>query len=372
MIQSSHLIYTPLPSTEAYHFQIFLCSEFILATISSILILACLWQSHRASSFSVDVIFILSLCIGELLYALGNLVYSALSLYQYGWNLGFWGCAIETASLIFCAGLVILSVLGMTANRYLLFVYNTRMSEKQAIWAVAAIMSGLISVILVFVALGVLHSGIGLQSQIYCFTVAWNDDPVAITASAAILFFILQPMILLPIAYLRITLLYIRKKMITKDQTSAVDVRILSNQHSLQVMSKEEWLLIRKAIAISSAYIISWLPFCLKLAFELVVKKEASLEFNFIAACFAGAEPIINAILLIYMDARIRREFLEFLAWMGIPYTLGSRKPPSAENLRMVVLLPNNHHEQHVLHLSPNKGTKTEIRGANELGTVLI
>ena len=263
----------------------------------------------------------------------------------------------------------------MTANRFLLFVYNSRMSERHAKVAVVAIMSGLISIILVFVALGVLQSGIGLQSQIYCFTIAWNDDPVATTASAAILFCILQPMVLLPIAYLRITLLYIRKKKIINDQGTSANVNV-RNQHSLQVMSKEEWLLIRKAIAISSSYILSWSPFCLKLGYELVFKKEASLQFNFIAACFAGAEPFINAILLITMDARIRREFLDFLAWMRIPSALLGIRRQSYPNLRMVVLSSgagNDHRGPQVVHLSPNKGMKTEIQGVvNELGTVLM
>jgi hypothetical protein len=71
--------------------------------------------------------------------------------------------------------------------------------------------------------------------------------------------------------------------------------------------------LLTRAIMLTASFFLCWTPYMLKMITELVTKKPTSALFDGIAATAAMGSSCMNSVLLITLDARIRRRVLSFI-----------------------------------------------------------
>lgn len=205
-------------------------------------------------------------------------------------------CGMQVVIVIYFAGIVVLSIIGLTAYRFLIIIYRFHMSEKVAIISIGCIWAVLAVVIAIFVGSGALQF-IGVQHGTYCFLLSNSTELVAEVGSSLVVFCLLMPAIILPIAYFMIIRVYMSRKKDTKNETSLVD--------------SAEWKLIKLACAITASYWFTWTPFTIKLLWELITHQPVPIEYEVVASFLAVTDPLANTVVVLIYDAKIYREVID-------------------------------------------------------------
>ena len=170
------------------------------------------------------------------------------------------------------------------------------MSEKIAIISIGCIWAVLAVVIAIFVGAGALQL-IGVQHGTYCFLLSNSTELVAQVGSSLVVFCLLMPAIILPIAYFMIIRVYMSRKKDSKIETSLVN--------------PAEWKLIKLACAITASYWFTWTPFTIKILWELITHQPVPIEYEVLASFLAIVDPLANTVIVLIYDAKIYREVID-------------------------------------------------------------
>ena len=80
----------------------------------------------------------------------------------------------------------------------------------------------------------------------------------------------------------------------------------------LGLTEKEKQLLIKCAL-ITGSFMICWLPMLTKILYEMITNTPSSSEYDLFCTVFAASNTIINGLLLIFLDNRVKSQVLNSL-----------------------------------------------------------
>lgn len=90
-------------------------------------------------------------------------------------------------------------------------------------------------------------------------------------------------------------------------------------------VSEKERRLITKAIVISASFLITWLPLALKIIYEMSTNTKISRIIQHWNDFIITSNPILNAIVLFQLDAKVRQNMLATLPFLRYFTGLGRR-----------------------------------------------
>ena len=157
-----------------------------------------------------------------------------------------------------------------------------------------------------------------------CFIAFWSRDPLAMTASLAVLLVLISAFTCIIFVYTTIAWKYSEYQ--TKKELKRRQLRNQVDQLRGRKLSENERRLITKAIVISATFLITWLPIVLKIIYEMSTNTKSSRFFQYAVDFFITINPILNAILLFQLDAKVRQNLLEILPFLRYFTGLGRAK----------------------------------------------
>lgn len=164
----------------------------------------------RVRTKTVDTLFVLSLCVADLIFNLYMSLSNMIVLIAGGWGTGKLGCKISNTIIILGLGISILSITFITLHRYLAIIWKTNITRNQALIMIASIWFTLPLVSILYLSNNELsESSIALQPCYwYCILEFSSTDPVVITAVLTIIVLISTPIFFMSYAYAKIILYY--------------------------------------------------------------------------------------------------------------------------------------------------------------------
>lgn len=177
------IVYWEVPSEDflytVYYFFATVTSSLCGATV--------IYALCRDKNIPLDSQFIISLSLGDTLLSLVTLVVLLSTVTSKGYAIGNVGCMLHTGLCIIFAGCSIVSISMLAAYRYLVGIRNYHPTQKEVSIAIGCVWIITTCAVASFVPFWkrvvALQSGNG-----YCFIAFWSRDPVAMTASLAVLF----------------------------------------------------------------------------------------------------------------------------------------------------------------------------------------
>jgi hypothetical protein len=253
---------------------------------------------------------------------------------------GFFGgasmCAWETKMVLFSCFASVFALLSTTFERYLHIIHQKEVTKSQVlIWIgtlwVAAFVVGWFPVFF-----GKEASTYGLQSGLVHCTLAWwsIDGPAGaftLFACLATISTFLACSGVMIFCYYRIVMTYIMATRSVKKQSqgvtastiSAVGSQVKSNNHTTnsvatdqlpikgkkkETMSKQEKMLLTKAILLTMSFLTMWTPYFLKIIAEMIMKVPAPPIVDHICNFGAAGNSMMNSFLLLSLDFRIKNK----------------------------------------------------------------
>ena len=175
-------------------------------------------------------------------------------LLQGGFSTGQFGCKLSAAIIFLSYGISLLSLCGMTINRYLIVMRNYYLTAKTCFLVIVTFWIGMTVVIATF--FGLAGGYLALQSgNTYCFIPfdAVGMDPKVMTAAALTLLMIILPIVSMGFAYYRIIDYYLKA-----NRKNNADLMEMAG------LSENEKRLILKAAALTGGYMLCFSIYLIK------------------------------------------------------------------------------------------------------------
>ena len=168
--------------------------------------------------------------------------------------------------------------------------------------------------------------GIALQSsKYYCMINFTTTDPATLAIAGIILFVLAFNYVFIVYAYSCIISVFKaspRKKGNKRENASS------------------ERLLIEKAVAFSAAYMVCWFPYILKIIFEMATKEPVSFEYDCICDLAGCTNPLLNVIVLIKYDARVKQDVQELFNVFKFSKVARKKESSNQKNVLKLLALP--------------------------------
>lgn len=101
----------------------------------------------------------------------------------------------------------------------------------------------------------------------------------------------------------------------------------------LMSLSVKERQLLTKCVLITGSFMICWLPMLAKILYEMITKTPSSSSYDLFCTVFAASNTIINGLLLIFLDSRIKTQVVESLPdWVRFKLENWSKRTESRGN----------------------------------------
>lgn len=154
-----------------------------------------IYAVQRQRPMSNSSLFIVNLCIGDLLVSIAGGGSGITDIIHGGWSTGPTGCIVVSEIMLIGASISILSISALSLERFLLIVKNIQMNRTQTVALIIFIWISSLVILLYPVYLGHSSSFSGLRPcKILCIIAWWNPDShakiaiymciIVITASA--------------------------------------------------------------------------------------------------------------------------------------------------------------------------------------------
>lgn len=214
-------------------------------------------------------------------------------------------------------GISLSSLTSMSVHRFLHIVKQKTITKTAVYITVFGYWISVIVVLLLFHFFGLTEEAVALQSsRLYCFQATWSTVPPIIASTSIII-------LLLIIASIAITycnfafVMLMRRAKLKKDK------------------KEKEMRLTKRAVVVAISFLAGWITYILKLLIEFCSKRPVSDTFDAIAAALVMATPVINGILLIKYDSKIKRNLKEMfgLGKTQVPFRVHSPLPSSQKPL---------------------------------------
>ena len=170
-------------------------------------------------------------------------------------------------------------------------------------------------------------------SKLYCLVDITSSNPINIASSVLIFFIIAGTMLFLIFAYSRITFTYLQAQDKKKNRNANGSLR-----RRVTVMNEKEARLIKKALAINSAFIFCWISFLGKLVYEASTHQPVHYEFDVFLDFLGCLNPCLNFFILYYFDAKCRININELFDY---EFLRKSFQRPLLQRRDLIELSPN-------------------------------
>ena len=179
----------------------------------------------RVRQKPVDTLFILALCIVDLLFNLLMFPLLVFNIMAEGWASGQFGCQVAAFFAISAIGISIISITFITLNRYLIIMKQIYISKSQCLWMIAGAYLCMTIFILVYSSnKSLVENSIALQPSLsYCLLDFASIDPIVFTVLITNAVFLSVPVIFMTIAYYQIIAFY--RNMNRKKKRAKVEVK---------------------------------------------------------------------------------------------------------------------------------------------------
>ena len=305
----------------------FLCGVFIfLGILSETLVIASILRVRQKT---VDTLFVLSLCVADLIFNIYMFIYIVILLVARGWSIGVIGCKISTAMIIITLATSIASITFITLNRYMAIIWKTNITRFQALVMIAIIWLIFPLIVTLYLTNKELSdSSIALESSYsYCFLDFATTDPIVLTALITIFVFLSLPLFFMFYAYSKIILYYRDMNRKKKKVTSAA--------HKL-----EKKLLI-KAIAITLAFFITYSVQLFIRLYEFSTKSKVGAVVELVGSVGISLNTLLNSLVLLKFDGTVQSSAIEML---GLKNRF--RKRITTPNIQMIQMEPSPKQEE--------------------------
>jgi hypothetical protein len=231
-------------------------------TVTTLLDMVLIYAIVKQRAIPIDSQFILHICVCDILFSLVLLAFHCFNLYSGGWATGKLGCEINATAILLTIGSSVLTLLFMTIHRYLIFIWRYHLSQNQIYQTIAGIWIFFGMVASLYLSSRYVEEGVALQSsKYYCMIDFTTNEPRSLLIVYLVLSVVGITMFFITYAYSAIVSTYMRlKRRAAQMMMGPTTVAQVSKSKRDQEMSSQEKLLITKAIAISGAYIICWVP----------------------------------------------------------------------------------------------------------------
>jgi hypothetical protein len=256
---------------------------------------------------------------------------------------GFYGgasmCTWETKMVLFACFASVFALLSTTFERYLHIIHQKEVTKSQVLIWIGTLWVSAFVVGWFPVFFGREASTYGLQSGLVHCTLAWwsIDGPAGaftLFACVATISTFLACSGVMIFCYYRIVITYIKATRSVKHQSLGVQASTLSAvgtqgksgtdtattnsaatgfQVPLQgkkkvTMSKQEKMLLTKAILLTMSFLTMWTPYFLKIVAEMIMKVPAPPIIDHICNFGAAGNSMMNSFLLLSLDFRIKNK----------------------------------------------------------------
>ena len=289
-----------------------------------------------------------SMIISELFVTGVNSIISLINLSETGYAVGELGCLCQSSLTLLAEGLSILSLIGLTVDRYYAVIFNIYITKTQVKIALAALwtLSPTITLLLVYAGSNgtVYRSVIGLDSSKYiCSLAYWSREPFSLVMVNITLFFIAIGLFSIFYAYSAIFMKYyaLRKDLDKKvnthlstraKTTTGTGSTIHRAQKSIKraksifekksgIFQKDERSLLIRSISLTGSYFICWMPTLIKIIIEVTSGNAASAPISTFCNFFLALYSLLSMSLLIIFDGRVKTN-LRRLLWPKTSYNM--------------------------------------------------
>lgn len=277
--------------------------------------------THRIRSMSSSTRFLLLLLLGDLLFVTTQTIVGSMALVTNGYNLGPWGCVWDMVFTIMGQCMAVLSLCAVALDRYLNVRWQKQLSNRQSIISCVGItVASILLPTIAFLAPAdhVLET-VGLDSAKFVCTISWFDkSPLSIMAISLVLFVLFTAIIIIFFCYTAITLYFIHvyrerakyaNSNITDSEGFQLNTRSRKNSHKKQHFKydEKEKKLIFKSMALTLCFLICFGPYVFKILYEVFTSEPLEIIADFVCHFFIGFYSFVNAILLIFLDNRVKQ-----------------------------------------------------------------
>ena len=292
----------------------------------------------KQPSLSANHIFLFSMCLGNLLILIPEIIIQSLHLIHGGYSLGPMGCIIQSSLILSAENIGLLSVMLMTLDRYLVIMMEKYLSVKEIVFLLSQVWG--MPFVMAAIAFGTNSQGFlfGLQSSgLYCMLSSWDAHLINRIEVVMVVFLLLQAMGGFFFVYGKIYLYY-----------RAANRR----KNKKKAQSGNERRLLIKCSSLAMSYFVIMAPFWIKMTYEVITSTPVSPEFDALAVAAVVFEPLSSSILVFLFDYSLKSTIREMF---GLPPLKIVRTAPTT---------PKASKPDVIVHASQNKGANGHAKDA--------
>jgi hypothetical protein len=293
-----------------------------LAIVATILDLVIIYAITQDRSKSPGTRLISSLLVADLLFTAVEAIFGLLDLIHGGWSTGKIGC-LWSATLILtgqCASLLSLSALCI--ERILVIRFHYYLTKQECYIITGTIWSASIACCLypIYTASYPYVFGLG-PSKVACAISWWETKPLALLAISIVIVVVGSGFLLVSSVY---TWIYFHYRHLNRKKSEALqrqerresDSAINSKDVSqMNAVKPEERALFIKCVSITACFFLTWTPYMLLIFISLATSRPVSSEYDGLATIAVAIYSVLNAIVLILLDNRIKSSVFQLMNW---------------------------------------------------------
>ena len=264
----------------------------------------------KQRSLYANQIFLLSMCLGNVMFLLAVCLLGGWHLKAGGFSLGPGGCVIQAVFILAAENISLLSIILMTLDRYLVILREKILSTRETAFLLSQVW--VMPLVMVAIAFGTNSQGFlfGLQSSgLYCMMAAWDTHLINRIEMVLSIILIFQGIAGFFFVYGKIYLFY--------RQTNQNLHILVSLQDSGLGMSDNERRLLIKCSSLALSYCILVGPMWSKLVYEVATSSPVPASFDALVAVLVAFEPLASSILVFFFDYSLQSTIKEMLGISG-------------------------------------------------------
>ena len=297
-----------------------ICGVHLISTFLISLLL--LLSFSRQKQLAIDTQLIFCISISNFIFITTLVVFFIIdSIANVGFSTGAIGCFLEVFILIIAAATMSFFNILLTAYRYLTVTQQVDVLRHSV---TSLIVFGTITIVTVcscFLFSTFAENGLIIQVRPiyfrYCMPSFTSRRAINILFLLLLVSVTILTLLGFIISYLEIIFLF--KKLFAKKNTEERQVK--------------EHLLIKKAICITSAYAVCWIPYISMILYEIISGTPVLVVFDILASVLVSLNPAINAVVLYFFDANIRYQIRLLFGLQMV------RKPSKTKD---IIAVPDN------------------------------
>lgn len=258
----------------------------------------------KQRSLYANQIFLLSMCLGNVMFLLAVCILGGWHLKAGGFSLGPGGCISQAVFILAAENISLLSIILMTLDRYLVILKEKYLSTREIAFLLSQVWG--MPLVMVAIAFGTNSQGFlfGLQSSgLYCMMAAWDTHLINRIEMVMSIILIFQGIAGFFFVYGKIYLFYRKTNLNLHRLVSSQDPAMAANDRRLLIKSS--------SLALSYCMLVA--PMWSKLVYEVTTSSPVPASFDALVTVLLAFEPLASSILVFLFDYSLQSTIKEML-----------------------------------------------------------